>query len=172
MCAMCQWVTSYCRQKCWSFSVYRGINVSTQGLGKSASRRLSISDSWPVNGIFPPFLRSHARVGSTTGSVWPLNAAIRPPAKAGMLRCNFATACRSPARSGAVAFSTCQPVTAIVLWPSISLGALLSRILTEMFFQIRAESFGPLVERVFQCAGDNGCGGWIMLGEDRAVATS
>ena len=48
----------------------------------------------------------------------------------------------------------------------------LSLILTEMFFRIRAESFGPLVERVFQCAGDDGCGGWIMLGEDRAVVTS
>ena len=29
---------------------------------------------------------------------------------------------------------------------------------TEMFFQIWAENFGPLVERVFQFAGDNGCG--------------
>ncbi len=97
-------------------------------------------------------------MGSATGSVWPLNAAICPPAKAGMLRCNLVTARHSPARSGAVAFSTYQPAIAIVLWPSISPVALLSCILTEMFFQIRAESFGPLMERVFQCAGDNGCG--------------
>lgn len=57
-----------------------------------------------------------------------------------------------------VAFSTYQPFIAIVLWPGSSLVALLSRILTERFFRIRAESFGPLVERVFQCAGDDGCG--------------
>ncbi len=31
-------------------------------------------------------------------------------------------------------------------------------ILTEMFFQERAESFGPLVERVFQCAEADGRG--------------
>jgi len=92
------------------------------------------------------------------GSVWPLNAAIRPPGKAGILRCNLATARRSPARSGAVACSTYQPVIAIVLWPGSSPVALLSCIHTEMFFQIRAESFGPLVERVFRCAGDDGCG--------------
>ena len=29
---------------------------------------------------------------------------------------------------------------------------------TEMFFQIRAESFGPVLERVFQRAGDDGRG--------------
>ena len=61
------------------------------------------------------------------------------------------------ARSGAVAFSTYQPAIAIVLWPSNSPVALVSHILSEMFFQIRAESFGPLVERVFHCAGDDGC---------------
>ncbi len=52
----------------------------------------------------------------------------------GLLRCNLGTARRSPARSGAVAFSTYPPVIAIVLWPSISPVTLLSRILTEMFF--------------------------------------
>ncbi len=97
-------------------------------------------------------------MGSAAGSVCALNATICPPAKAGILQCNFATARRSPARSGAVAFSTYQPAIAIILWPSISPVALLSRTLTEMFFQIGAESFGPLVERVFHCVGDDGCG--------------
>ncbi len=36
----------------------------------------------------------------------------------GLLRCNFTTARRDNDRSGAVAFSTYQPVIAIVLWPS------------------------------------------------------
>ena len=40
-------------------------------------------------------------------------------------------------------------------------------ILAEMFFQIRAESFGPLLERVFHCAGDDGCGaGYLSLDHD------
>ncbi len=38
-------------------------------------------------------------------------------------------------------------------WPRLRSG-----ILTEMFFQIRAENFGPLAERVFHCVGDDGCG--------------
>jgi hypothetical protein len=73
-----------------------------------------------------------------------------------MLRCKLATARRS--RSGGVAFSTYQPVIAIVLWPSNSPVTLLSRTLTGMFFQIRAESFGPLMEKVFHCVGDDGYG--------------
>jgi hypothetical protein len=58
------------------------------------------------------------------------------------------------ARSGGDASSTYQPFIAIDLWPNISPFSLLSWNHVEMFFQIRAESFGPLVERVFQCAGD------------------
>ena len=38
-------------------------------------------------------------------------------------------------------------------WPRLRSG-----ILMEMFFQIRAENFGPLAERVFHCVGDDGCG--------------
>ena len=38
-------------------------------------------------------------------------------------------------------------------WPRLRPG-----ILMEMFFQIRAENFGPLAERVFHCVGDDGCG--------------
>jgi hypothetical protein len=38
-------------------------------------------------------------------------------------------------------------------WPRLRSG-----ILTEMFFQVRAENFGPLAERVFHCVGDDGCG--------------
>ena len=53
-------------------------------------------------------------------------------------------------------------------WPSLWLGhfcvsmttlhvALLSRIHSEMFFRLWAETFGPFPERVFQCAVDEGC---------------
>ncbi len=38
-------------------------------------------------------------------------------------------------------------------WPRLRSG-----ILMEMFFQIRAENFGPLAERIFHCVGDDGCG--------------
>ncbi len=94
-------------------------------------------------------------LGATTAPSNPHHALLAAPV---LLRCNFATARRSPASRGAVAFSTYQPVIAIVLWPSNSPVALLSHIPAEMFFQIRAESFGPLVERVFHCVGDDGCG--------------
>jgi hypothetical protein len=60
------------------------------------------------------------------------------------------------------------------LWPGISPVALLSRILMEMFFQLWAESFGPLAERVFGCSEDDGCstGTLFILSKDRAAATS
>ncbi len=38
-------------------------------------------------------------------------------------------------------------------WPRLRSG-----ILMEMFFQIRAENFEPLAERVFHGVGDDGCG--------------
>jgi hypothetical protein len=38
-------------------------------------------------------------------------------------------------------------------WPRLRSG-----ILMEMFFQIRAENFGSLAERVFHCVGDDGWG--------------
>ncbi len=38
-------------------------------------------------------------------------------------------------------------------WPRLRPG-----ILMEMIFQIRAENFGPLAERVFHCVGDDGWG--------------
>ena len=55
--------------------------------------------------------------------------------------------------------------------------ALLSRIVVEMFYRIRAENFGPLAEIVFHCVGDDSYGTGMstnpfMLSEDRAVAAS
>ncbi len=37
-------------------------------------------------------------------------------------------------------------------------------ILTEMFCRIRAESFGPLAERIFHFVGDDGCGTRMAAG--------
>ena len=58
----------------------------------------------------------------------------------------------------------CRPTILAITQPGIfadggdAMGVVDRASNTEMFVQILAENIFPLVEKVFQCAGDDGCG--------------